>query len=75
MQRFWPFATIFPEQEPWRRNLSGGDPHFCSVDTVQELLLLKSPFSVSGNLVSSGDKSIPKVQLPNAGIPGRVCGW
>lgn len=76
MHSFWPFPTVFPEQEPWRRScrdLSGGDPHFCSVGTVQELLVLKSPYPVSVNLVSSGDESTPKLQLPNAGIPGRVC--
>lgn len=59
---FGPFATIFPEQEPWRRSckdlsrvLQGG--HCTGVTGVESL------YPVSGNLVSSGDKSTPKLQL------------
>lgn len=39
---------------------------FCSVGTVQELLVLKSLYPVSGNLVSSGDEPAPKLQLPES---------
>jgi len=59
---------MFSEQGPQGRScrdfLHRGEPHFCNVDTIQELVMLRSLYGVSANLVDAVDESTPKFHLP-----------